>query len=41
MADDVPTLYEWCGGFAALHRLTDVFYEKVLADPCSNRSSGT
>jgi hemoglobin len=31
--DTVPTLYEWCGGSPALHRLTDVFYEKVLADP--------
>ncbi len=33
MADSVPTLYEWCGGSAALHRLTDVFYDRVLADP--------
>jgi hemoglobin len=24
--DTVPTLYEWCGGSPALHRLTDVFY---------------
>nr|BFE57233.1 group II truncated hemoglobin [Dactylosporangium thailandense] len=28
-----PTLYEWAGGEAALERLTDVFYAKVLADP--------
>ncbi len=33
MADSVPTLYEWCGGAPALHRLTDVFYARVLADP--------
>jgi hemoglobin len=33
VADSVPTLYEWCGGSAALHRLTDVFYDRVLADP--------
>jgi hemoglobin len=33
MADPVPTLYDWCGGSAALHRLTDVFYDRVLADP--------
>ncbi|WP_433617934.1 group II truncated hemoglobin [Dactylosporangium sp. CA-139114] len=28
-----PTRYEWAGGEAALERLTDVFYAKVLADP--------
>ena len=28
-----PTLYEWCGGHDALLRLTEVFYERVLADP--------
>ncbi len=28
-----PTLYEWCGGHAALLRLTEVFYDRVLADP--------
>ena len=33
MPDSVPTLYEWCGGSAALHRLTDVFYDRVLEDP--------
>jgi hemoglobin len=33
MTEDVPTLYEWCGGSAALHRLTEVFYDRVLADP--------
>ena len=33
MTDSVPTLYEWCGGFAALRRLTDVFYKRVLDDP--------
>jgi hemoglobin len=31
--DTVPTLYEWCGGSPALHRLTDVFYKRVLDDP--------
>jgi hemoglobin len=29
----VPTLYDWCGGSPALHRLTEVFYDRVLADP--------
>ena len=33
MTDQVPTLYDWCGGSDALHRLTDVFYDRVLADP--------
>src|ERR1700754_1831087 len=33
MTNSVPTLYEWCGGSPALHRLTDVFYDRVLADP--------
>ena len=33
MTDSVPTLYDWCGGSPALHRLTDVFYDRVLADP--------
>jgi hemoglobin len=28
-----PTLYEWAGGHDALRRLTEVFYDKVLADP--------
>jgi truncated hemoglobin YjbI len=28
-----PTLYEWAGGHEALLRLTEVFYDKVLADP--------
>ncbi|WP_380168130.1 group II truncated hemoglobin [Jannaschia sp. R86511] len=33
MADDpVPTLYDWAGGAPALHRLTEVFYDRVLAD---------
>lgn len=27
-----PTLYEWCGGHDALLRLTEVFYDRVLAD---------
>jgi hemoglobin len=29
----VTTLYEHAGGDAALHRLEDLFYSKVLADP--------
>ena len=33
MADEVPTLYEWAGGAPALLRLTEVFYERVRADP--------
>ncbi|GAA0551102.1 group II truncated hemoglobin [Chitinophaga japonensis] len=28
----VPTLYEWAGGQAALEKLTEVFYSKVLQD---------
>ena len=28
----VPTLYEWAGGAEALRRLTEVFYDRVLAD---------
>jgi hemoglobin len=32
LTNTVPTLYDWCGGSAALHRLTDVFYDRVLAD---------
>lgn len=27
-----PTLYEWAGGHAALRRLTEVFYDRVLDD---------
>jgi hemoglobin len=30
---DVPSLYDWAGGSAALERLTEVFYSKVKADP--------
>ena len=30
---DVPSLYDWAGGSAALERLTDVFYAKVRVDP--------
>jgi hemoglobin len=30
---DVPSLYDWAGGSAALERLTDVFYAKVKRDP--------
>jgi len=30
---EVPSLYDWAGGTAALERLTDVFYPKVKADP--------
>ena len=33
MTDPVPTLYEWAGGGDALERLTEVFYDKVRADP--------
>lgn len=33
MSEAVPTLYDWCGGSVALHRLTQVFYDRVLADP--------
>ncbi|MBE1203916.1 group II truncated hemoglobin [Aminobacter carboxidus] len=33
MQKDVPTLFDWAGGAAALNRLTEVFYDKVLADP--------
>ena len=29
----MPSLYEHAGGEEALHRLEDVFYSKVLADP--------
>jgi hemoglobin len=29
----MPTLYEFAGGEAALHRLEDAFYTSVLADP--------
>jgi hemoglobin len=28
-----PTVYEWAGGLDAFRRLTEVFYDKVLADP--------
>lgn len=27
-----PSVYEWAGGAPALHRLTEVFYEKVVKD---------
>lgn len=30
---DVPTLYAWLGGMAALEKLTTVFYARVPADP--------
>jgi hemoglobin len=29
----MPSLFEFAGGEAALHRLEDTFYRKVLADP--------
>ena len=29
---DVPTLYDWIGGIAALRRLTALFYAKVARD---------
>jgi hemoglobin len=28
-----PTVYEWAGGAVALRALTEVFYDKVVADP--------
>ena len=28
-----PSVYEWAGGSAAFHRLTEVFYGHVLQDP--------
>jgi len=28
-----PSLYEWVGGITALERLTELFYQKVAADP--------
>lgn len=31
--DPVPTLYEHAGGEQAIHRLEEIFYAKVLADP--------
>jgi hemoglobin len=30
---EVPSLYDWAGGSAALERLTEVFYAKVKNDP--------
>ena len=30
--DREPTLFEWCGGFPALTRMTRIFYEKHVAD---------
>ena len=33
MSEQIPSLYEWAGGSAALQRLTEVFYAKVKADP--------
>lgn len=30
---NVPSLYEWLGGIAALDRLTQRFYERVREDP--------
>ncbi len=32
MTEEIPTLYDWAGGSAALERLTEVFYGKVAAD---------
>lgn len=29
---EIPTLYQWAGGTAALEKLTEVFYGKVLKD---------
>ena len=31
-ADEVPTVFEWAGGFPALLRLTRIFYEKYIPD---------
>jgi hemoglobin len=33
MSDEVPTLYEWIGGRAAIERLMTRFYERVPSDP--------
>ncbi len=33
MDNDIPTLFQWAGGAAALERLTESFYVKVKADP--------
>jgi hemoglobin len=33
MANEIPTLFEWTGGAAALENLTKNFYVKVKADP--------
>ena len=30
---NIPTLFDWAGGAAALERLTSLFYTKVKADP--------
>ncbi|HJR25435.1 MAG TPA: group II truncated hemoglobin [Acidimicrobiales bacterium] len=30
--ENIPTLYEWAGGRAALRRLLDAFYDRVEAD---------
>jgi hemoglobin len=32
VADDVPTLYDWAGGRAAIRRLIDCFYDRVERD---------
>jgi hemoglobin len=32
MPQQIPTLYDWLGGFAALERLTQRFYERVPAN---------
>ncbi|GAA4373172.1 group II truncated hemoglobin [Nocardioides caricicola] len=32
MAADVPTLYDWAGGRAAIRRLIDCFYDRVERD---------
>ena len=31
--NEVPSLYDWAGGSAALERLTEVFYAKIKTDP--------
>ena len=32
MTEDVPTLYDWAGGRAAIRRLIDCFYDRVERD---------
>jgi hemoglobin len=41
MVGSMTTLYEHAGGDAGLHRLEEVFYSKVLADPLLQLLFGT